>query len=96
MSNVADEDTQYPNQVLGDDFYNDANAGTVNNFAAPLRLATNAGAAGCILNSGANAPTIGGNVGDLYFRTNPSGANTLIYQCTTAGAAGAAVWTGKV
>lgn len=96
MSNVADEGDQYPNELLDFDFYNDANAGTVNSLASPLRLATNAGAAGAILNSGAGAPTIGGNVGDLYFRTNPSGANTLIYQCTTPGAAGTAVWTGKV
>jgi hypothetical protein len=45
--------------------------------------------------SGSGAPTIAGVLGDFYFRTGtPSTANQRIYICTTAGGAGAAVWTG--
>lgn len=48
-------------------------------------------------NSGSGAPAIAGALGDLYFRTDtPSTANERIYICTTAGAAGSAVWTGIV
>ena len=47
------------------------------------------------LNSGTGAPTIAGSVGDYFFRTDtPTTADQRIYVCTTAGAAGAAVWTG--
>lgn len=93
MSGFAEE---YPNQLLGLDTAQDTNAGAVNVMGSPLQLSTVAGATGAILNSGAGVPAVGGNVGDLFFRTNPSGANTLIYQCTVAGAAGAATWVGKV
>ena len=47
------------------------------------------------MSSGTGAPAIQGALGDLYIRTDtPSTANQRIYVCTTAGAAGAAVWTG--
>lgn len=43
---------------------------------------------------GLGAPAVGGNVGDLYFRADPSGANQTIYRCTVAGTAGNATWAG--
>ncbi len=90
MSNVADEGeqgiNQYPNQNLGIDFYSDTNAGTVNNFASPIRLG------GVILSGGAGVPALGGNVGDLYFRTGGGTDATTFYRCSVAGAAGVATW----
>ena len=41
--------------------------------------------------SGTGAPTIGGRVGDIYFRQD-GGASNAVYQCTVAGVAGAATW----
>ena len=43
--------------------------------------------------SGTGAPTIGGDVGDLYWN-QAGGAGTTLYRCTVAGAAGAATWAG--
>jgi hypothetical protein len=90
MSNVADEGetglNQYPNQALGLDFYTDAQVGTVNNAASPMRIT------GCTITAGAGVPVIGGNLNDLYIRTDAAGETTYFYRCTTAGAAGAAVW----
>ena len=40
--------------------------------------------------AGIGAPTIGGQVGDIYFRQD--GGTSVIYVCTVAGAAGAATW----
>ncbi len=91
MSNITQE--EYPNQFLGFDAVNDTNAGAVNQVGSPIKLATNVGATGAILNSGVGVPAIGGNVGDLYIRTNPAGDSTYFYRCTTAGVAGAAVWS---
>jgi hypothetical protein len=65
-----------------------ANAGLVQQIATGLQL--NASAA--IVSSGANAPTIGGNVGDLYVRTNPASDATYLYRCTVAGGSGVATW----
>ena len=48
--------------------------------------------AGVAMSSGAGVPTIAGAIGDLYFRTN-GGVGSTEYRCTTAGGAGAAVWT---
>jgi hypothetical protein len=90
MSNVADEGPpgdQYPNQAMGMDFYTDANTGTTNAFSSPIRLN------GCTLSAGAGLPTIGGNVNDLYIKTDAAGETTYFYRCTTAGTAGNAVWT---
>lgn len=83
---------QYPNQLLGLEGVADGNAGAVNQTSAPLKLATNAGATGAVLNSGSGVPAVGGNVGDLYIRTDGAEA-TYFYRCTVAGAAGAATWT---
>lgn len=82
---------EYPNQLLGVDNYQATNAGAVNRITAPLRLDTGAGVAGAILNSGTGVPTIAGNIGDLYIRIDGA-ETTYFYRCTTAGAAGAAVW----
>lgn len=47
------------------------------------------------LSSGSGAPAIVGVLGDMYLRTDtPGTANQRLYICTTAGAAGVAVWTG--
>jgi len=84
---VGDE---FPNQALGFDAYTDANAGTVNQIASPLRIGSATGS--IILWSGTGVPTIGGNVGDLYIRQDGS-ETTYFYRCTVAGAAGSATWT---
>ena len=89
---MSSQPQEYPNQLLGMENYTDTNAGVVNAVSAPVRLATNAGAAGATLNSGSGVPTIGGNVGDLYIRTDGAEV-TYFYRCTVAGAAGAATWT---
>ena len=96
MSNIQPLDGEYPNQLLGVEVVQSANAGAVNVVHAPFKLDTVAGAPGVILNSGTGVPGVGGNVGDVYVRKDFSGANTWIYQCTVAGAAGAATWVGKV
>lgn len=93
MSNIQPLDGEYPNQLLGADAVQDANAGATNMFAAPVKLSTASGVGGAILNSGAGAPAVGGNVGDLYINTSAAGDSTYFYRCTTAGAAGAAVWS---
>jgi len=95
MSNFLPLDSEYPNQLLGVVVVEDTNAGASNKVNAPLKLATAAGVGGAILNSGSGAPGIGGNVGDLYVRTDGThGAVTVIYQCTGAGTAGNATWAG--
>ena len=95
MSNFLPPDGEYPNQFLGVNVASDTNAGAVNRVEAPLKLATAAGVGGAILNSGSGAPGIGGNVGDLYVRTDGThGAVTVLYQCTGAGTAGNATWAG--
>ncbi len=71
----------------------DANAGAEFVFATPFRL----GAAGPTVRAGTGAPGVGGNLGDLYIRTDGDcTASTYLYACTTAGIAGAAVWTALV
>lgn len=80
------EPEEYPNQLLGVEKVQDANQGPVNQFAEPVQVGA------CIIWSGTGAPAIGGNVGDLYIRTNPAGDSTYFYRCTVAGAAGAATW----
>lgn len=82
MSNTPYE---YPNQLLGVDPANDTNQGAVNSFPKPIKVGT------CILWSGAGVPAIGGNVGDLYIRTDGA-ETTYFYRCTVAGAAGVATW----
>lgn len=70
-----------------------ANVGAVLVFDVPIRL----GAAGPIIQAGAGVPGVGGNVGDLYINTAGSvAANTALYGCTVAGAAGAATWVAAV
>lgn len=69
------------------------------NMAAPvdasLQVRVSGGAGGVAEYTGSGAPTIGGALGDRYRRTGtPSTSNQREYICTTAGAAGAAVWTG--
>lgn len=60
-----------------------------------LRLRVGGQAAGARISSAAGAPTaFPGRVGDVYIRTDPSGANTTLYRCTVEGAAGAATWAG--
>lgn len=80
------QSNEYPNQAMGIDFVQDANAGAVNQLNNPLQIGT------WTLSAGTNAPTIGGNVGDLYVRQNPAGDSTYLYRCTTAGTAGNAIW----
>lgn len=71
----------------------DTNNGPLIYFDVPIRL----GAAGITINSGSGVPAIGGNVGDLYFdKAGDPTASTYAYACTTAGLAGAAVWTALV
>ena len=76
---------EFPNQDLGIEFVTDTNQGAVNELASPLKIGT------CILWAGTGAPGIGGNIGDLYIRTDGVD-NTFFYRCTTAGTAGNAVW----
>lgn len=85
---------EYPNQLIGISGSTDANAGVLNLLNAPLKLG-NASGAGATIQSGAGTPTannVGGNVGDLYIRTDPAGDSTYLYRCTVAGASGAATW----
>ena len=65
----------------------DTNAGTIVQAGNGIKVS---GAA--IISSGANAPAIGGNVGDLFIRTNPASDATYFYRCTVAGTAGNATW----
>lgn len=88
---VMQPDGEYPSQLLGLEAVNDTNAGAVNAIASPLKLNTASGATGAILSSGTGVPAIGGNVGDLYIRTDGVEA-TYFYRCTVAGAAGLATW----
>lgn len=61
---------------------------------AKMRTISNAGTKnGMIVSQGTGAPAFDGSVGDLYDRQD-GGSGTYRYRCTTAGAAGAAVWTG--
>lgn len=64
------------------------NTDPVNESSGPLKLEHS----GVILQSGAGVPARGGNVGDLYIRTDPSDVNSYLYRCTVAGIAGAATW----
>ena len=77
---------EYPNQSMGIEYVQDANVGAVNQMGVPLQLGT------WSLQAGSGVPAVGGNVGDLYVRTNPAGDSTYLYRCTVAGAAGAATW----
>lgn len=72
------------------------NVPVFNRIDAPLALRVSLSVtAGAKISSAAGAPTaFAGDVGDIYFRTNPAGANTTIYRCTVAGIAGAATWAG--
>lgn len=83
---------EYPNQLLGTDPVTDTNVGTGNKFSAPMKLATAAGVGGIWLQSGAGVPAVGGNIGDLYIRSDPAGDSTYLYRCTVAGVAGVATW----
>jgi hypothetical protein len=70
----------------------DANVGVRNK-------STGAGGKFCLgnqatLSSGTGTPNFGGNVGDIYIRTDPGGANETIYRCTVAGSFGLATWVG--
>ena len=67
--------------------------GTANhNVKIPGNLQLTASAT---LTSGTGAPAIAGALGDWYIRIDtPTTADQRLYVCTTAGAAGAAVWTG--
>lgn len=63
------------------------NQGAIVSSSVPVQVS---GAA--IIASGTGAPAIGGNVGDLFIRTNPAGDSTYFYRCTVAGTAGNATW----
>lgn len=83
----------YPNQGIGVETVTDTNLGTVMQLGNHVQIGTGM-VAFC---SGAGAPTIGGNKGDLYFRSDtPSSNNQRIYICTVAGTAGHATWVGIV
>lgn len=86
MTHNADLSSLYPNEDLGVGFDTDTNQGAINVMASPAKIGT------CTIWSGTGAPAIGGNVGDLYIRTNASTDATYFYRCTTAGTAGNAVW----
>ncbi len=78
---------EYPNQGSGIDLASDANQGAVNVLAEPLKIGT------CIIWAGSGVPAIGGNLNDLYIRTDAGASETAyFYRCTVAGAAGAATW----
>lgn len=86
--------SEYPNQLLGISGATDANAGSVNLLNQPLKLGNSSGV-GPTISGGAGTPTsnnVGGNVGDLYIRTDPAGDSTYLYRCTVAGTAGNATW----
>lgn len=89
MSNLSGE---YPNQLTGIDGVNDTNAGAINQLALGTRIGGSTTAA-VVISSGTGAPTIGGNVGDLWIRTTDGTETTYFYRCTGAGVAGVAVWT---
>lgn len=84
---MSEQSGEYPNQLLGNDFVNDANQGSVNQFSEPIQFKD-----GATIYSASGVPSIGGNVGDLYIRTNAAGDSTYFYRCTVAGVAGAATW----
>lgn len=67
----------------------------LNGALGSLRLGTILGGLATSMFSGVGVPSIAGAVGDVYIRTD-GGDGTWIYRCTTAGAAGAAVWTAKL
>lgn len=67
-----------------------ANTGPVLSVGPPLLLG---GSVGPAMTGGTGAPSVGGNVGDLFFLQD-GGAGTTIYQCTGAGTAGNATWGG--
>jgi hypothetical protein len=87
MPELGGSPPEYPNQALGFNGVTDANAGPVNQVSEPIQFNN-----GCTISSGANAPTVGGNVGDLWIRTNPAGDSSYFYRCTVAGGAGVATW----
>lgn len=63
------------------------------NRSGQLTFCDAAGALSASVGFGAGAPAIGGEAGDWYFNTDPAAAaGALIYRCTQAGAAGAAIW----
>jgi hypothetical protein len=95
MSSFTPLDEQYPNQLLGLSAVTNANAGAINKTEAPLRVNTNAATygLGAIINSGSGVPVIGGNLNDLWIRTDAVAETAYFYRCTTAGVAGSAVWT---
>lgn len=70
-----------------------ANVGAVIVLAVPLQLGTG----GPIIQAGSGIPAVGGNVGDMFVRSDgDAAADTYLYECTVAGAAGAATWTALV
>jgi hypothetical protein len=66
----------------------DTNHGSVNRSRGPISLSGGAAA----LLAGTGAPTLGGNVGDLYVRTDGANGTLILYRCTVAGTAGNATW----
>ena len=74
----------------------DANVGYSTTFSTGIGIHAATVTAGAVtLSSGNGAPTIGGNVGDMYIRKD-GGDGSWIYRCTVAGAAGAATWVAKL
>lgn len=91
--------TQHPLFPNGAYFPQPIFADNLTGYSGPLIGMTNAFKleGNGTFNSGSGAPAIAGALGDLYFRVDtPGTALQRIYICTTAGAAGAAVWTGIV
>lgn len=70
----------------------DANAGYGFRFSGGIRIGAE-GVATTTMTNVVGEPAIGGNVNDLAIRNDAPDVNHWIYRCTTAGAAGAAVWT---
>lgn len=78
-----------PDVLIGGGQISLSNPGQAAGAAAPPATST------ATISSSTGAPTISGNLGDIYFRTDtPTTADQRIYICTTAGVAGTAVWTG--
>lgn len=82
----------------------DSSIGSYSVFNGPLQIGGNPGTSdGVVLSSGTQTPNgnEGGNVGDLYYQ-RPSGSLTpkswwtALWQCTTGGAPGTAVWKNQL
>lgn len=67
----------------------DTNRGNLNHSDNALQLGPGAAPA---ISGGAGAPTLGGAVNDVYFRSDAPDVTHWMYRCTVAGVSGAATW----